>query len=112
MSTFTFEILCLATITYERVFILFAAPRFGDHLVKMYRLCLMRAIKLQFTIGLLAMGYSGACELARKIDLNKALIGINMSENELSQPELQPVILENIEKVLARDCYRDEVTQS
>jgi len=74
-----------------------AAPKVMDHMIPTYRLSLMRAIKLQVS------RWKGeeeeeARELARGLDLNKALLGVHLSESELENSDLVPMTLEQMQK--------------
>jgi hypothetical protein len=66
-------------------------------MIATYRLSLMRAIKMQVTSW---KGEDGeeAMELARGIDLNKALLGVNLGEKELEDPASEPMTLEQVQK--------------
>lgn len=65
----------------------------------MYRSSFMRAIKVQFTERRLETGQPGARELARWVDLNKVLMGVNMEENSLDDPDLMPITDEEVAKM-------------
>ena len=58
----------------------------------------MRAIKLQVSKW---KGEEGeeARELARDLDLNKVLLAVHMNEEELQDPSLEPMILEQVQKM-------------
>ena len=66
-------------------------------MIAAYRLSLMRAIKMQVSRW---KGEEGdeARELAQGIDLNKALLGVHLSESELENPDLAPMTLEQVQK--------------
>lgn len=74
------------------------APKVADHMIATYRLSLMRSIKMQVSRW---KGEEGeeARELARGVDLNKALLGVHLSEKELENPDLVPVTLEQVQKM-------------
>lgn len=67
-------------------------------MIATYRLSLMRSIKMQVSRW---KGEEGeeARELARGVDLNKALLGVHLSEKELENPDLVPVTLEQVQKM-------------
>jgi len=79
------------------MYFLSAAAKVIDHMIPTYRLSLMRAIKLQVS------HWKGeeeeeARELARGLDLNKALLGVHLSESELEKSDLVPMTLEQVQK--------------
>ena len=63
-----------------------------------YRLSIMRAIKLQVSKWKGEKGEE-ARELARDLDLNKVLLAVHMGEEELQDPSLEPMILEQVQKM-------------
>ena len=76
-----------------------AAPKVGDHFLDMYRYSLMRAIKVQFTDRRLDTGQPGARELARWVKLDTVLMGVNLDEKSLDDPELEPMTDEEVAKL-------------
>ena len=76
-----------------------AAPKVGDHMIRTYRMSIELSIKLQFTNKRLETGQPGATELACTLNLNKALLAINMTESELIDSKLMPMAIEDVEKV-------------
>lgn len=75
------------------------APKVGDHMLDQYRTSFMRIIKMQFTEKRLENGLPGARQLARWMNLNDALMGVNMSESELDDPRLEPMTREDAYKL-------------
>jgi Lipase (class 3) len=74
-------------------------PKVGDHFLDMYRSSLMRAIKMQFTERRLETGQPGARELSRFVNLDKVLMGVNLDEYSLEDPDLEPMTNEEAAKL-------------
>jgi hypothetical protein len=64
-----------------------------------YRLSFMRAIKMQVA-SWKGEEAAEARELARGIDLNKVLWGVHLSEEDLENPNLEPMTLEQLQKMM------------
>jgi hypothetical protein len=76
-----------------------AAPKVSDHFSSTYRLSFMRAVKMQVASW---KGEEGdeAREMALGIDLNKVLLGVHLSEEDLENPDLEPMTLEQFYKMM------------
>lgn len=74
-------------------------PKPSDHYTDQYRASMMAGIKAQFTSRRLETGQPGAAELARWVDLTKALVGVNLTEEALLDPELTPTTLEEVKRL-------------
>jgi hypothetical protein len=72
-------------------------PKVIDHMIPTYRLSFMRAIKMQVASWKGEEGQE-ARELAREIDLNKALLGVNLTEADLVDSISVPMTLEQVYK--------------
>ena len=71
--------------------------KISDHMFLKYRSSFMRAIKVQF-LGRTTTGVAAVKALARDVDLNAVLIGVGLKVEELEDPEVMPVPLEELKK--------------
>ena len=98
-SLFSASLVCV--LKFKFGFLLFfplAAPKVNDHMLDQYRTSCMRIIKMQFTEKRLQTGQPGAAHLAKFMNLNEVLMGVNMSEKELCDPRLEPMTREEAVK--------------
>lgn len=83
-----------------------AAGEVKDHYLEAYRASIIQVIHSQFTQRQLRNGKPGASALAREVDLNMALMAVNMELESLEDPTLEPTTQEEHRRIMKKTVKR------